>query len=977
MASPCDKVQPFVDGELPPDEAEAFRLHLADCEKCQREVTSLMQLGFMVESHALEQARQEKAQVIRLPTAWRRRLPAFGAVAALAAALAVLMVRLPLTPTLQHDVWLAKRPERLLEARVSYQGADGYRPPASRMMGSEDASEDLPHEDLATLTRQGDAHGVIAAYLVRDDPKLAEWALKKLEGIERSPDLESDRAVALLLKGEREEALRVLEAVLEQNPRHPQALWNRGLVLRELGLSLLAAQSFSEVAALKEPGWSEEAARKAEALRRETLDRRDRWDAVIKAGEALVEAPPAALPADFDQIPSGRRLFYTAVRAAPTRERVLALLPVAQTLDARAGNSVLEGYVRRVAESDFSRRAPLTQTYVALSKKRLSPEEQERFLSALLQSKEDDLFLDAAVQAGAIARYLELYEAKAAASGDPWFQLLAAQERARAQAAGDWRRAVQTLLDATRLCTGGGLDYRCIFLEHKLAALYTTNHQLEPARVHAERGWQKARRLGEWRLESSLLWSLGQIARTRGDMFLARAYVKEFLARDRGEDPALTRQAHQELAVSAMQELRVDEARREIDAALATGNPLGVPGIFALADIARLKSAPGDETSLTRAVEAITPKLGPGERLIAAHALGRFFIERDVERGRGLLWRTIEQAEAPGLARDEGARRARAYGFTSLLMAAGRRGDFQEALKLVERERQVELPRTCLLVATADSERTLLMVLGADGVLKGHHDESRRKPLPQRLEGVVPEALLTSLRPCGHIAVIARPPLHGRAGLLPPELAWSYLTSTSAPQESRTGPAIHLVVSDVELPPDTTLRRLNAWTPRFGPDERPVRLTGAEATPSRVLSAMKNATEIDLVAHGVLNDSADASYLLLAPEPGGPELDDAEVRAAAFQGAPFVVLAACHAAHATYSVAAPLSLPAAFIEAGARGVLAATVQIPDLEAEAFFNAVRERMRSGTAPSLALREERMRWLREGKGEQWLDSVLLFE
>jgi hypothetical protein len=233
------------------------------------------------------------------------------------------------------------------------------------------------------------------------------------------------------------------------------------------------------------------------------------------------------------------------------------------------------------------------------------------------------------------------------------------------------------------------------------------------------------------------------------------------------------------------------------------------------------------------------------------------------------------------------------------------------------------------------------------------------------------------LRSCEQVAVLARPPLHGRVGLLPPELAWSYLTGSSAPRAPRPGPAVHLVVSEVELPSGVDLKRLNDWTPSFGPEEQRALLSGVEATPSRVIEAMKDATEIDLVAHGTLNDYSDASYLMLAPEPDGSELGASAVRRASLQGAPFVVLAACHAAHATYSVDDPISLPAAFIEAGARGVLAATVEIPDLEAQAFFNAVRERMRSGTAPALALRDERMRWLNEGRGASWLDSVLLFE
>jgi CHAT domain-containing protein len=188
---------------------------------------------------------------------------------------------------------------------------------------------------------------------------------------------------------------------------------------------------------------------------------------------------------------------------------------------------------------------------------------------------------------------------------------------------------------------------------------------------------------------------------------------------------------------------------------------------------------------------------------------------------------------------------------------------------------------------------------------------------------------------------------------------------------------VHLVVSDVELPPDSNLERLNAWTPAFGPDEQRVPLSGADATPSRVLAAMKDATEIDLVAHGIIDGYSNTSYLLLASGQEGPELSVPRVRTASLRGAPFVVLAACEAAHTAYTFDTPFSLPAAFIEAGARGVLAATVEIPDLEAGAFFNAVRERIRAGAPPALALRDERMQWLRAGRGTTWLDSVLLFE
>ncbi|HYH98601.1 CHAT domain-containing protein [Hyalangium sp.] len=977
MDSLCDKAGLFVDGELPTETAEAFRQHLPDCARCQHEVNRLLQFDLLGHDHVRLGAAQAPPGRSRLPVSslWRR--PVLWVGASLAAILlAVVAVRLRAPAGLGSDVWLAERPQRLLEARLSHPAADRHRPPAARMMGGDRSSDALPFEDLAVLEKS-DPQGLAAAYLVRDDPKLVDLALQRLEGLGRSPGLESDRAAAMLLKGEPHEALRRVEGVLAEHPRHPQALWNRGLALRELGLPLLAARSFTEVASLKEPGWSEEAAQKAESLQRETSERHDRWKAIFEAGKALVDAAPGKLPEGFSQAPIARLHFYDAVRASPSRERVLALLPLARELDAQAGGRVLEDYVQRVAEADFSQRAPLARDYAALVQQRLPDADKERLLTALRASAQDDLLLGALTHLRAASRNLELFEAKAAATGDPWFQQLAAQQRALAdKAAGRWVHATQTLLEARRLCTQRGLEYRCSVIDRELATLYIRLHQLDAARKHAESGWKLARAGNEWMLERDLLWILAQIARFVNDAPLARACFQELLERDRNE-PDMVRRVHQNLADIALHELQVEEARREIDAALATGLPLLPGGTLTLADISRLKSALTDEAHLTRAVEAARPGLSPGERAVSTHVLGRFFIERDVARGRDLLWQAIREAEAPELKNDPGARRARAYSYTSLILEAGRRGAFEEALELFAKERGQALPRLCLLAATVDSERTLLVVRGADGALVGHHDESRRQPLPPQLDGLVPEALLAPLRACSQVEVLARPPLHGRAGLLPPELAWSYLTRASAPRPPPAGPAVHLVVSGVELPPGIPLRRLNAWTPVFGPQEQRLTLSGAEATPSRVLAFMRNATEIDLVAHGIVNDSTDNSYILLAPEQDGPELGISKVRAAPFQRAPFVVLAACHAAHTAYALHEPLSLPAAFIEAGARGVLAATEEIPDLEAEAFFNAVRERMRSGTSPAVALRDERTRWSKEGKGARWLDSVLLFE
>jgi cellulose synthase operon protein C len=980
MASLCDDVELFVDEELPPERAEAFRNHLPDCARCQREVANLLQLDMLGQSHLEHAEAQAPAEPPRLAPSARWRHPALlVAVPLMVVLVALAVVPRPGAPAApESDVWLDQLPRRPLQARLSHRKADRHRPPPSKSMGASEPSKEPSLKDLALL-EQSDPQGLVAAWLVHGDPKRAEGVLRGLEEQGPSADLANYRAVLSMLEDKPGEALRHLTRALEQDPRHPQARWNLGLALDMLDLPLLAARAFDEVAALGEPGWTEEAAQRAEELRRPVSERRKRWESVFKAGRALVDGAPGPLPAEFRQIPIARLFFYDAIRAAPTRERVLALLPLAQELDAQAGGKVLEGYVRRVAEANFSQRAPLAREYAALARDNFKQEEprQVRLREALLASREDDLLLGTLFQMRPMERHLALFEQKAAASGDPWFQLLAAQERAAAErTAGGWSRATQILLEARRSCPERGLAYRCISLDRDLSGLYIQLHRFDSAAEHARSGLKQARDHGEWFLERDLLWQLAQIARFVSDAPLARARYAELLERDR-EDADTVRRVHQHLADIEWNELRLDEARREIDAALATGKPLSLSGAFTLSDIARLKSAPEDERHLSQALEAVAPRLSRGERAQATHVLGRFFIERDAARGRALLWRSIEEAEAPGLEEDPPARRARAYSFTSLLMEAGRRGDFEEALKLLTRERRQELPRQCLLATTVDSERTLLLARGASGELVGRYEDTRRQRLPGRLDKLVPEPLLAHLRSCERVDVLARPPLHGRAELLPPGLAWSYLTRTAAPVGAGTGAKIHLVVSDVELPSDAPFERLGPWPLAFGTDERQVILSGVRATPSNVLEEMRHATEIDLATHGVINDRSNTSYLLLAAEKSGSELGAPRVRSTLLRGAPFVVLAACHAAHTTYALHEPLSLPAAFIEAGARGVLAATEEILYPDAAVFFNAVRERMRSGVPPAIALREERMQWLRKGKEAEWVNSVLLFE
>jgi tetratricopeptide (TPR) repeat protein len=445
------------------------------------------------------------------------------------------------------DPWLMAEKERRIEMRLVYAPVDRHRPPSARKARGEGSPAANPPQDvLAELERKGDAPGLAAAYLLRDDPGLADRALAALEPLPSTPEVETHRAAALLVKELPGEALRHLERALAGPPPGlPQALWNRALALKALELRRTAARDFEAVAALQEPGWSAEARTRAYALTSAEKSRRERWLAVVKAGEALASAgtPPSAMV--LAGRPARLRLyFYDAVRTRTSREQVQALLPLARELDQQAGGEVLAGYVERIAARDFARRAPFAPRYAQLRKGALPPEQVQALVAELLRSGEDDLLLGALVHAKALdakvmTANLAAFEARAQASGDPWFRLLAAQERAGARLArGEAREAQRTLEEALALCATAPIEHRCLSLELELAEVHARQKQLDEAWKHAEQGWRQARAANDRPQENLALERLGQLARLRGNVPLGRAFEEEYAERTRGASEA-------------------------------------------------------------------------------------------------------------------------------------------------------------------------------------------------------------------------------------------------------------------------------------------------------------------------------------------------------------------------------------------------------------------------------------------------------
>jgi hypothetical protein len=183
-----------------------------------------------------------------------------------------------------------------------------------------------------------------------------------------------------------------------------------------------------------------------------------------------------------------------------------------------------------------------------------------------------------------------------------------------------------------------------------------------------------------------------------------------------------------------------------------------------------------------------------------------------------------------------------------------------------------------------------------------------------------------------------------------------------------------LVAGDATPPPDAL--RLPRLAPAVAPPGA-TSLTGADATPARVLAALATTSYAELHVHGLVDlSTADASFLALSPGTDGEwRLTAGAVRAARLQSAPVVVLAACRAAEVAPYLHQRWSLPDALLAAGARAVIAADVDLPDAPARALFDAIHRRIAGGTAPAAAVAAERAAAV--AGGQAWAAHVMVFE
>jgi hypothetical protein len=566
---------------------------------------------------------------------------------------------------------LSATPDRLLEARSSYPLADRHRPFSRlRAHGARPAGPLLSPMKLVELERAADYQGIAAAHLLSGELDTADrWLDRSSSAGGSLPDVESDRAALLIEKDAAEEALDHLARALRVAPHHPQALWNRALALANLRLGMRAAQLFRQLAALDEPGWSDEARARAEELERGFEAEQQRWGAAERAAEGLAAGrlPPLAIARAYPTFIAYR--LWEAVRARPEGHWT----ELAAALDELVG----ENRHRRLVAAA-----------------RGGPADAEPLLEVLL------------LRARAIA---------ARDRGE-----LAVAER---QLSGLVPRCDAAGLDY--LCARLRLELAHVLVSRQQTSL-SRRWALEAKHTSDEHGFldlEARAHLGEQTAESFRF--RFSIADAYAEENIARQtpcsvvkWSRELLAEDlfeRGEDDAAAAQLRGVLACAP------GEPR------------LGAVALGTLAELVRARDGRWPEGLLLLESELAEYRRGhppgaTGISLMLDVAYGRALIDHHPERGQTVLAAAL--AGASRIEDDVESARLRAHGFVALADAAAKGGRFDDALQLLARAAGATLPDRCALGAVSDRGREVFVARGSGTAAVGRRWRGPRDRLP-------------------------------------------------------------------------------------------------------------------------------------------------------------------------------------------------------------------------------------------------------
>jgi hypothetical protein len=299
--------------------------------------------------------------------------------------------------------------------------------------------------------------------------------------------------------------------LLRAKPGNADAAWARAMALRGLELPLTAAEAFAALAARGVR--SDEARKIAGELRAEvTGAERDRLAAEAAGREMIKSGLPPSLELVRAYPGIIRRDLYDALRTADSGPRALGLVGVAQALDAIAGGEVLAARVRAVAaRASADAEAARAYAIFALDPTKRSGVAVDVYFKQRSRRRDWDRALGLRVLAGWDSAGDLRYAARQ--THDPWWTAMADEIDGR------------NLARAVERCLAAHIEYRCAFLEYKLAQ----GQYPESAEGTAHAGLRRARAaaVDPRDLPRRLLILLSELTRARGATGLADAYVAE------------------------------------------------------------------------------------------------------------------------------------------------------------------------------------------------------------------------------------------------------------------------------------------------------------------------------------------------------------------------------------------------------------------------------------------------------------------
>lgn len=967
----------YLEGLLDDDQAAAFEAHVVDCEACQAELHGEVQLrdredslraragaGDVATPVAEPAARPERPTRVDAPIssladarARRRRTLIVGGLVLAAAAVIALLVwprggggRGKASPT------LALAPTRALEPRLVWPGAAAYRP-YDTQRGSA-AGETIDPRVIAQLAERDDCAGVAAAYVLSGE--LAR-ARQQYDRCGDGAGLDADRAGLAVLEGDPERALELADRALAAAPDHPVALWNRALALRDLGLGMAAAAAFDRVAE-RDPAWADEARRRAAAARDPLQEIRRAYDEVERIGRAMATGGPL-IPAELArQVPARTRIFWhDALRLADSPARVDELRPLAATLDGLAGTDLAR-------YADAAAKRPSAETlagYRAMfdGATRMPDADWQRWLAAARRDGAADHILAARILTG---RYddgePDGATVLAERTEDAWFRMPIAIGTARkARSAGDLARADELITAAGASCPGAAPAYRCVQLAVEAALVAIARFQLPRARDVTRGSLALATSIGEWPQRRQSLHLGGDAALLRGKLSLARAQYEDAA---RSTEGCAARDSFFAMADVDYLAHRFADAAAAIAAAPPCTDPPTQNHVNLLAKLLRTGHGPLARDALHQAIAHART----ATTVRADHRLFDFvdaWIDLPAPEARTRL-RAMRDAAAGATEAPEREMIASADG--ALVVEAAERDAWDEAVAAAATALGVTPPRACAMVVAIDEYRLAAIALDPSGRPVGHRETDRAAYRPGTWRA--PPALEAAVAGCAHVAVLALPPWIGVGPVFAPAVPWSYTMGPPPPPSD--APAHRLIVSATEPPRELGLPPLLPASATAGARV----VSGAAATPERVLAEARTATSIELHTHALWTDAADTPVIALSPGSSGWSLGPDNLVAGALPAAPVVVLANCASGATAPYLYEPSGLPMAFRRAGARAVIAPLVPIPDREAGAFFQELGQALDQGATPAAAVARLRAAKISRDPAS-WVSTVTVFE